>query len=176
MIVKMRRRPAKRRIEKSLFVLMHHHDYRKIQVKQICKLAKVSRMTYYRKFRTKDDIVNYSFDRDFTTFIQRVASSHHPTFTTIATIFFNLIEQRQIKMQLLFKNDLSQLLLDRLKYYIGGLIDERVLRTREQSSKLLIAMIAGGLTEILITWTDNGMKTPVASLVIFVSKYMHFKI
>ncbi|XIF19503.1 MAG: TetR/AcrR family transcriptional regulator [Acetilactobacillus jinshanensis] len=155
---------------------MHHKSYQKLQVKQICKAAGVSRMTYYRNFRTKDDIIRYSFDRDFTIFIQRVASSHHPTFITIATIFFNLIKQRQDKMQLLIKNNLTSLMLDRLKYYIGGLIDERVLRTREQSSKLLVAMIAGGLTEILITWTENGMKTPVDSLVIFVSKYMHFKI
>ncbi|QBP17750.1 TetR/AcrR family transcriptional regulator [Acetilactobacillus jinshanensis] len=168
--------PAKRKIANSLFQLMQHESYQKLQVKQICKAAGISRMTYYRNFRTKDDIIRYSFDQDFTIFIQRVASSHHPTFIVIATIFFNLIKQRQHKMQLIIKNNLSSLMLDRLKYYIGGLIDERVLRTREQSSKLLIAMIAGGLTEILITWTENGMKTPVDSLVIFVSKYMHFKI
>lgn len=168
--------PAKRKIANSLFQLMQHESYQKLQVKQICKAAGISRMMYYRNFRTKDDIIRYSFDQDFTIFIQRVASSHHPTFIVIATIFFNLIKQRQHKMQLIIKNNLSSLMLDRLKYYIGGLIDERVLRTREQSSKLLIAMIAGGLTEILITWTENGMKTPVDSLVIFVSKYMHFKI
>lgn len=168
--------PAKRKIANSLFQLMQHESYQKLQVKQICKAAGISRMTYYRNFRTEDDIIRYSFDQDFTIFIQRVASSHHPTFIVIATIFFNLIKQRQHKMQLIIKNNLSSLMLDRLKYYIGGLIDERVLRTREQSSKLLIAMIAGGLTEILITWTENGMKTPVDSLVIFVSKYMHFKI
>ena len=168
--------PARQRIARGLFILMRRQPYRKLQVKQICKAAGVSRMTYYRNFRSKDDVIKYSFDTDFTVFIQRVASSHHPSFVTIATIFFRLVKQRRLKMELIFDNDLSGLLLDRLEHYISGLIDERVLHTREQSSKLLIAMIAGGLTEILITWTRDGMKTPVASLVIFVSKYMHFRI
>ena len=79
-------------------------------------------------------------------------------------------------MEMIMKNDLSMILLERLKYYISDLIDENVLETREESSKMLVSLIAGGLTEIIITWTEDGMKEPIQSLVIFVSKYMHFKI
>ena len=167
---------ASQKIVRSLFRLLEKQPYQTIRVKQICRAAKISRMTFYRHFRSKTAVVNYSFDVDFTIFIQRVASSHFPTFNRIATIFFTLIKQRQARMELIFKNRLADLLLDRLEYYLSELIDQRVLQTRERSSKLLIAMIAGGLTEVLATWIRGGMKMPVASLVIFSSKYMHFKI
>lgn len=79
-------------------------------------------------------------------------------------------------MEAIVKNDLSNILLSVLSEYIKQLIDNEILKTRENSSEMLVALISGGLTEVIITWTKNGMKQPVDELVIFASKYMHFKI
>ena len=78
-------------------------------------------------------------------------------------------------MEAIVKNDLSNFLLNALRGYIKTLVDNQILVTREKSSKMLVAMISGGLTEVIITWTRDGMKQPVDELVIFASKYMHFK-
>lgn len=170
-----KRLSTQQKISRSLFTLMKTNSYQTIQVKQICKRARISRMTFYRHFHSKNEVINYSLDRDFTRFIQRIASIYLPSFTEIATIFFKLVKERQVKMQLIITNHLTILLLKRLKYYIHGLIKERVLLTRASSSRLLVATIAGGLTEILVTWTRDGMRIPIPSLVIFVSKYLRLK-
>ncbi|MBW1605191.1 TetR/AcrR family transcriptional regulator [Lactobacillus sp. Sy-1] len=166
---------TKRKIVAGMIKLMDSMKYQDITVKEICSETGVSRMTYYRNFHDKKDLLIYHFDGLFTTFIQRVSSSHSRTFYDIATIFFNLIREDQHVMELLIQNDLTVIIRERLRYYIGGLIDQRVLSFRENSSKLLVSMISGGLTEILVTWTNDGMQEPVESLVIFASKYMHFK-
>ncbi|UQS87460.1 TetR/AcrR family transcriptional regulator [Nicoliella spurrieriana] len=166
---------TKRKIVAGMIKLMDTMAYRDITVKEICQETGVSRMTYYRNFHDKKELLTYHFDGLFTDFIQQVSSSHSRTFFDIATIFFNLIKADQHFMELLIQNDLTIVLRERLRYYIGGLVDQRVLRVRERSSKLLISMISGGLTELLITWTQDGMQEPVESLVIFASKYMHFK-
>ncbi|MHA8137539.1 TetR/AcrR family transcriptional regulator [Lactobacillaceae bacterium Scapto_B20] len=166
---------TKRKIVAGMIELMDEMPYKEITVKEICQQTKISRMTYYRNFHDKKDLLIYHFDGLFTQFIQSVSSSHSRTFFDIATIFFNLIKDDQHVMELLVKNDLTMILRERLRYYIGGLIDQNVLQIRENSSKLLVSLISGGLTEMLITWTNDGMKEPVESLVIFSSKYMHFK-
>ncbi|MHA8110234.1 TetR/AcrR family transcriptional regulator [Lactobacillaceae bacterium Melli_B4] len=166
---------TKRKIVAGMIELMDTMPYKEITVKQICQQIKVSRMTYYRNFHDKKDLLIYHFDGLFTRFIQSVSSSHSRTFFDIATIFFNLIKEDQHVMELLIQNDLTMILRERLRYYIGGLIDQNVLQIRENSSKLLVSLISGGLTEMLITWTNDGMQEPVESLVIFSSKYMHFK-
>ncbi|MEJ6399774.1 TetR/AcrR family transcriptional regulator [Nicoliella lavandulae] len=166
---------TKRKIVAGMIKLMDRMDYKDITVKEICQETKISRMTYYRNFHDKNELLMYHFDGLFTEFIQQVSSSHDRTFFNIATIFFNLIKQDQHVMELLIQNDLTMVLRERLRYYIGGLIDQHVLEVRANSSKLLVSLISGGLTEILITWTNDGMKEPVESLVIFASKYMHFK-
>ena len=167
---------TKNKIVNGMFELLKTTPFDEINVKDICAQADVSRMTYYRNFHNKKDIIIYRFDSSFTTFIQRLASSQSHNLTDIATIFFELVKEDQDMMEMIMKNDLSMILLERLKYYISDLIDENVLETREESSKMLVSLIAGGLTEIIITWTEDGMKEPIQSFVIFVSKYMHFKI
>ncbi|GLB46494.1 TetR family transcriptional regulator [Philodulcilactobacillus myokoensis] len=156
--------------------LLKDHSYQEITIKDICKKASVSRMTYYRNFHTKEDLINYHFNQIFLVFIRRLATSHNKSIIDIATIFFTLIKEDQFVMKMIVRNHLSMILLNRLKYYIEGLIDENVLKTREESSKLLVSLIAGGLTEIIITWTEDDMKESISSLAIFASKYMHFKI
>lgn len=167
---------TKNRIVNGMFELLQTTPFSEINVKDICTQAGVSRMTYYRNFHAKQDIIIYRFDSAFTTFIQRLASRQSHTLTDVATVFFELVKEDQDMMEIIVKNNLSKILLDRLKYYLADLINENVLETREASSKMLVSLIAGGLTEILITWTKDGMKEPIQSLVIFVSKYMHFKV
>ncbi|MCK8606785.1 TetR/AcrR family transcriptional regulator [Apilactobacillus ozensis] len=167
---------TKNKIVTSMFELLKNKSFDDINVKDICADAGVSRMTYYRNFHSKKDVLAYRFDSAFTTFVQRLATSHSHNLTDIATIFFELIKEDQTMMEIIIKNNLSMFLLENLKRYISTLINEEVLETREQSSKLLVSLIAGGLTEIIITWTEDGMREPIQSLVIFVSKYMHFKI
>ena len=42
----------------ALFQLMKHQDYATITVEQIYTTAELSRKTFYRKFNSKDDVLN----------------------------------------------------------------------------------------------------------------------
>ena len=66
---------TKNKIVNGMFELLKTTPFDEINVKDICAQADVSRMTYYRNFHNKKDIIIYRFDSSFTTFIQRLASS-----------------------------------------------------------------------------------------------------
>ncbi|ANZ57811.1 transcriptional regulator [Fructilactobacillus lindneri] len=167
---------TKQQIIFGLFEMMMEKPYADITVKSICEKAEVSRMTFYRNFHTKEDVITGQIDMVYSTFIQRLIIQNRFTFYDVATTFFTIIKENQLMMEAIVKNDLSNILLSVLSEYIKQLIDNEILKTRENSSEMLVALISGGLTEVIITWTKNGMKQPVDELVIFASKYMHFKI
>ncbi|WP_413628204.1 TetR/AcrR family transcriptional regulator [Fructilactobacillus vespulae] len=166
---------SKKEIVYGLFELMMEKPYPDITVKEICEQSEVSRMTFYRNFHTKEDVIFAQFDMVYSTFLKRLVIQNRFTFYDVAMTFFAIIKENQFMMEAIVKNDLSNFLLSVLRKYIKALIDNQILITREKSSNLLVAMISGGLTEIIITWTNDGMKQPVDELVIFASKYMHLK-
>ncbi|CAJ1189717.1 hypothetical protein FS150101_NMOIFPPK_01219 [Fructilactobacillus sanfranciscensis] len=166
---------TKQQIIFGLFEMMMEKPYADITVKEICEKAEVSRMTFYRNFHTKEDVIFGQFEMVYSTFIKQLVIQNRFTFYDVATTFFTTIKENQLMMEAIVKNDLSNFLLNALRGYIKTLVDNQILETREKSSKMLVAMISGGLTEVIITWTRDGMKQPVDELVIFASKYMHFK-
>ncbi|WP_429970414.1 TetR/AcrR family transcriptional regulator [Fructilactobacillus sp. Tb1] len=159
----------------GLFEMMMEKPYADITVKEICEQSDVSRMTFYRNFHTKEDVIFGQFETVYSTFIKRLVIQNRFTFFDVATTFFTIIKENQLMMEAIVQNDLSNFLLNALRGYIKTLVDNEILKTREKSTEMLVAMISGGLTEVIITWTKDGMKQPVDELVIFASKYMHFK-
>ncbi|MDE5867411.1 MAG: TetR/AcrR family transcriptional regulator, partial [Anaeroplasmataceae bacterium] len=55
-------------IVEALFKLMHIKEYHQINVTDITKKAGVGRATFYRYFKTKEDILIYYFDYNKTLF------------------------------------------------------------------------------------------------------------
>lgn len=160
----------------GLFDLMLETPYTDISVKSICEQSGVSRMTFYRNFHTKEDVVIEQIAQVFRTFVDSVVTDKSITFDQLASTFFNIIKDHKDMLMIILNNDLSNLLLRQLKIYMTMLVNDKILELRENSSKLLIALISGGLTEILIVWAEDDMQIPVEELVIFAIKYMHFKI
>ncbi|USS93447.1 TetR/AcrR family transcriptional regulator [Fructilactobacillus ixorae] len=170
-----KREQTRQQIISGLLELMLEKPYAEITVKELCKQAKVSRMTFYRNFHTKEEVIEGQFAMVYATFIQRLVAQKRFAFYDVATTFFTLIKENQLMMEALVQNNLTNLLLDALTNYVKTLIEQQILITREQSSHFLVAMISGGLTEVIVVWTKNGMQEPVEELVLFASKYMHLK-
>ena len=53
---------SKDKIVKSLIELMETHEFEEITVKDISELAEVNRSTYYRNFKSKEDIIKYKLE------------------------------------------------------------------------------------------------------------------
>lgn len=61
----------KKYIVDALFKLMDDYDYNEIKIVDITQRAGVSRATFYRNFKTKEDIIKYYFDYNTTQFALR---------------------------------------------------------------------------------------------------------
>lgn len=60
---------AKSLIVEALFELLQKQSFEKISITAITQKAGVSRLSYYRNFKSKEDIVEQFFDHEFRQFL-----------------------------------------------------------------------------------------------------------
>lgn len=76
----------------ALFQLMKHQDYATITVEQIYTTAELSRKTFYRKFKSKDDVLNQAIAdwlKDFEAAMQAAAPTDWEAFSSAFFLYWN---------------------------------------------------------------------------------------
>lgn len=70
---------SKDKIVQSLIELMETHEFEEITVKDISELAEVNRSTYYRNFKSKEDIIKYKLESMMDEYLEEFESKHDRT-------------------------------------------------------------------------------------------------
>ena len=145
------------KITNALISLMAEKDYDNIFITDIVNRAGLSRVTYYRHFNTKEDIILRYFEITKNKFMEQVTAN-------------NLIEQKNndiiiLSLFLYFKANLTA-----NKCLVKAGLDKELLAflSSEFLDKLPIKLdkytayfIAGGLFNVLIRWLENDCKDSI---------------
>lgn len=76
----------------ALFQLMKHQDYATITVEQIYTTAELSRKTFYRKFKSKDDVLSQAiadWQKDFEAAMQAASPTDWKAFSAAFLLYWN---------------------------------------------------------------------------------------
>lgn len=79
---------------KALFTLMPKKDFERITITEICRMAEMERMTFYRHFEEKMDVVDYYLDHQMLLLMQRLPS-HATLMEGLTALFGWTYEERQ---------------------------------------------------------------------------------
>lgn len=64
---------SKEKLIKALLVIMEQYDFKEITITQLSQEAGLSRKTFYRLFKDKEELINFFFEKLYKEFlIQRV--------------------------------------------------------------------------------------------------------
>jgi len=150
--VELRSELSKQYIAESLISLMKKKDYSKITIKNITDKAGLSQMSYYRNFKSKDEIIQYYLDTITNEFIKKTNINYTPeNFKNYLIILFTHLEkQKDIGMILLKAN---------LLYYIKDEFD-KIFKNKSTSIKeeYNYYFISGGLYNVYYYWLINDCK------------------
>lgn len=104
----------------ALFKLMHEYEYEKIKVTDIVAKAGVGRATFYRYFKSKEDVIIYYFERHTREFVfeQRIIPRGKEDHIKIAFDTLTMFKQNKEPFKLLQKAHLTDLYLDYLNKYL----------------------------------------------------------
>lgn len=143
---------VKESIEIALTELMKIKPYAKINIKEITEKAGVSRVSFYRNFSSKEDILLQ--------YIRLILSRETETEIPDKDIRFRFrrllfhLKKHQSFFKLLEKNDLSWM----IHYCATELSKNYIHKYQPAAVAYQDAYYAGGTVSVILQWMENGMK------------------
>lgn len=123
-------------IADSLLELLNHKSYHDITIGQVAANAHIGRRTFYRYFKTKDDIVTYISSKLMDRFADTILKNHATDLKGVAKSYFEFWENHIDVLLLLKKAHLLYFIEDNLP----ALIEQVAVQTKHASGADLAAL------------------------------------
>ena len=149
----------------ALMKLMPEKKFDKISVGELCECAGVSRMTYYRSYNSKEDILLQHLDECFAAYLAELPVQD---FYGVALSFFQFWrgQERDFLIAVL-RSGLSAQLMDKFYSYLDQIIPQMV--SGEEVQPFVKSFLAGGLYKMLMDWIKTGTQTAPEEMAMFLA-------
>lgn len=139
---------SQKMITEALLALMQEKSFAKINVKELCERALVSRQTFYALFQTKEQVIELYFDRLFQDYTKHFSVSSQTTVSDICSSAITYLTDKSEFICLLTRNNLSYMMIEKFKQYLLELGEFLHLPVQPQQ-EYAMAFMAGALVELI---------------------------
>lgn len=158
--------------------LCHTYSYNEITILMITQEADVSRQTFYRHFKTKDDIIYYCLDSLSADLIHRLHNRPDASVRDILLAYFTFWRDNVAILTLVYSGHIEHLL---VRHYNELMMRElNVLRPyytslSDRDFTLFKSFLIGGLYQIKYEWYQRGYEETPEDLVALLAPFIHPK-
>lgn len=160
-------------IIEAQLLLMKDKPLDEIPITAIVAKAGVGRGTFYRHFKSKEDVIRRFFEHNEEDFHERMEGlkpqSKEDCRQVLVTAFSMFREQKD-KIVALIRSDFSWLYLAMLRDGLGAFA-KRFCGDDEVSLRYLPSFLAGSLLGVTMTWLSNGCNTSDEEMADFFMRY-----
>lgn len=138
---------------------MEQKDFSAITITDIAKKAGVSRMTYYRTYSSKEDILIQHFSTHADMLLQEIKADPKITYEKLCLRTFEFAQENAHLIQLISEAGLFPLLMDciiELTSHLYNQIYPKERRTPDLDYAL--HFVTGGITSEILHWIRTGLK------------------
>lgn len=156
-------------IAEALLSLMQSKSLQNISIKELVKKAGVSRMTYYRYFSSKEEILSCYLEHILSEYEKKVDQSQAKSFHSYEHVLSSLLFFQKYKTFALSLQHagMERMLLDALNDYVrkqSGFSSENSVRSYSYY------FYAGALFNIYMQWILEDTRTPATELAAIITK------
>lgn len=156
---------AKLYIVEALCALMKEQSFHDISITAIAKKAGVSRMSFYRNFETKEDIISYYIDYMMRAYL-RLSPVYEPgshSFKTREHIIFSLQFFKEYRdfILCLDKENLTGMFLSHINQHIAKYVK---VPEGDPTYRYRLYAYAGAIYNVYIEWIKDGMSVSAEAL------------
>lgn len=139
----------------GLMKLLEEKSMDKITIGELCEYSGVSRMTFYRSYNFKEDIMLQHLEECFSRFLQSLEETHcSDSHYEVALQFFRFWQTDEKEfLSALVRNGLSGQLMERFYHYLSLMYQNVSLL--HHTSEYIRSFLAGGLYKLLVDWTQE---------------------
>lgn len=143
----------------ALLELMNEKDYNKISIGEISKRAGVDRSSYYRHFKSKEDIISFFFDEILRESLDGFTNLSSIDFTIYIHSIYMALYNYKKELLLIYDAKLSFLLLEVLSKRFH--FNNKYALSAPLSKQYELSYMIGGIYNNLIFWMSRDMgETP----------------
>lgn len=143
----------------ALTLLMEQKDFSAITITDIAKKAGVSRMTYYRTYSSKEDILIQHFSMHADMLLQEIKSDPKITYEKLCLRIFEFAKENAHLIQLISKAGLFPLLMDCIIELTSHLYNQIYPRERQTPAlDYALHFVTGGIISEILHWVRTGLK------------------
>ena len=140
---------VKESITEALLRLMNKKNFYEISITEITKLAGVSRISFYRNFNSKEDVlIKHMYDRSVTSFTALQATNVRERLIGL----FKVTDELGDILDLLYSQELSHLFLQYFAVTVGAKPEQK--NAEAFQSSIMMGICFGSLDE----WIKRGRK------------------
>ena len=160
---------SKKTIAEAMLEVMKIYDYKEITVTQITQEAQVSRKTFYRHFRDKDEVLKHLFDSLYQECISSITNRGIHHYWDVVQCLFDFWEKHSETLKLMNQSNLLPQLFEesygRSFEVFRSVKSEDIAEHYKAQLPYLLAYSIGGMNSMLIKWIENGMSIPSSTLI-----------
>ena len=150
---------SKKWMAEALLALMEEMPYGAITVKNITEKAGVARLTFYRNFERKDDILRYHLMEGFEEYRTQLRQEEKLDLQQTIALCYRFWEGRKEEIRLLIEQDLAWLIREPFEECLRSVLAEVGLSAR--FSEFQIHFLTGGMFSGMLAWLEcSGAQTP----------------
>lgn len=143
----------------ALLILMEKKPYEEITITDIAKKAGVSRMSYYRLYKSKDDILIQYFNEVFEELLERAKAIGSITRYQFGLMIFQTTKENDRLLKAVLKAQLYELVLRRLIKFCYYLAEHIVqMDMRDKRTDYWVYEEAGRFSLLLVCWIERDLK------------------
>ena len=165
----LRARRTRKWLQDALIGLMKEKSFEDIQITELTERAQVSRPAFYLHFRSKEELLLSHVDIIFDEFhaeVSREIERGNIDRKRFSIMLFQYWERYAETLRLVIQAENPDILLERLKEYVGVVIRELDAKTHKPANdprlqELIVGFVAGGAYMLLTEWISN--KTPFSA-------------
>lgn len=140
----------------ALFILLEQKPLSEITIKEFVKKAGVARASFYRNFKTKEDVIVYFLNTLLLQYEEKYTAdlAHIARYNNVLRTFTYVLSYKR-ELQSLFQAKLGQMFLDAINEYI---ITSTDLQLEKQLYKYPFYSYAGALYNVIYYWITSDCK------------------
>ena len=141
----------------ALMELMKEKAYDEITISDLCSQADLTRATFYRHFKSKDDVLIAYSKVLFKSLYDEIKNQDQLTLEKVLLIYFSFWKKHEAYCRLLFQSQLTANSLHcSLRFVKKGM--EKIDFPQEINRRQLEIFLAGGLYSCIEVWMEEGME------------------
>ncbi len=160
---------SKKKLAKALLAVMEQYDFREITVTQLAQEAGLSRKTFYRLFKGKEELLRILFENLYREFLTQIETRRLRHYWDVVQCYFDFCEERRELLSLLKRNNLLAPLFEgSYQHAFEVFASVRTRETADRYSPLLPYLLAysvGGMFSMLLMWVESDMEMPSSVLI-----------